>query len=271
MQRPYLARMVQKLTEDWFPAQAEPAPDPIRAAQKGMRAAAPKRFYKEACVEEREGAFHLLLDGRPARTPARNPVAVPTPALGEALAAEWRAQGVEIDPAAMPLTRIVNSAIDGVEPHREALIDDLVRYAGCDLVCYRAGEPERLVVAQVAAWDPILGWARDRLGARFILSQGVMHVVQPEAALAAVRARLSEPLSPFRLAALHVMTTLAGSVLIALAHADGALGLDVAWAAAHVDELFQESLWGKDEEAVRRRAAREAEFRAASLVFALAG
>src|SRR5205085_411871 len=128
------------------------------------------------------------------------------------------------------------------------------------LVCYRAGEPERLVTEQAAAWDPILAWARARLSVQFILSEVVMAVMQPEAAVAAVRARVSEPLSPFRLAALHVMTTLAGSVLIALAHADGALGLDEAWAAAHVDERFQESLWGEDEEASRRRAAREAEF-----------
>ena len=261
--------MPQKLTETWFPSADEPPSDPIRAAQRAMRPALPKRFYREASVEERDGAFYLLLDGRPAKTPARNPLAVPTRALGEALAAEWEGQGSELDPAAMPLTRIANSAIDGVAPRPRAVVDDLVRYAASDLVCYRAGEPERLVAEQTAVWDPILAWARTRLGGQFILSQGVMHVTQPEAAIAAVRARLEEPLSPFRLAALHVMTTLAGSVLIALAHADGALGLDEAWAAAHLDERFQESLWGEDEEATRRRAAREAEFRAASKVYRL--
>lgn len=262
--------MAQYSEHDWFPAAEEPAQNPMKAAQRAMRPALPKRFYKNATVEEREGAFHLLLDGRPARTPARHAVAVPTRALGDALAAEWRGQAEDIDPRAMPLTRIVNSAIDGVAPRHAEVVDDLARYAGSDLICYRAGEPERLVAEQSAAWDPILDWARARLGAQFILSQGVVHVTQPDAALAAIRARLEEPFSPFALAALHVMTTLSGSVLIALAHAAGVLDLDQAWSAAHVDERFQESLWGEDEEAMKRRDAREADFRAASTVHRLA-
>jgi chaperone required for assembly of F1-ATPase len=262
--------MTDDRTRDWFPL-ADDAQNPMKAAQRAMRPPLPKRFYETASVEERDGAHHLLLDGRAARTPARNPLAVPTRALAEVLAAEWQGQGAEIDPAAMPLTRIVNSAIDGVAREREAVIADLAKYAGSDLVCYRAGEPETLVAAQGRAWDPVLAWARGELGARFVLSEGVMHVAQPEAAVAAVRARLETVGSPLRLAALHVMTTITGSVLIALAQAAGVLDAREAFAAAHVDERHQESRWGEDEEALRRRAAREAEFLTAATVYALAG
>jgi chaperone required for assembly of F1-ATPase len=255
-------------TRGWLPAADEPR-NPVKAAQAAMRPTLPKRFYKAAEVEERDGAFQLVLDGRPARTPAKNPVAAPTRALGDALAEEWNRQGAEIDPAAMPLTRIVNSAIDGVAPRPEAVIADIARYARSDLVCYRAGEPDRLVAAQAAAWDPILAWAREALRAQFFLSEGVVYVDQPDAAVDAVRARLDEVASPFALAALHVMTTLTGSVLIALAHAAGRLDIEAAWAAAHVDERYQESLWGEDEEAMLRRAGRESEFRAASRIYAL--
>jgi chaperone required for assembly of F1-ATPase len=260
--------MTSDPTSGWFPEGDEPR-NPMKAAQAAMRPPLPKRFYKQAAVEERDGAFELVVDGRPARTPGKNAVVVPARPLGEALAAEWNAQGATVDPATMPLTRIVNSAIDGVAPRREAVAADIAKYAASDLVCYRAGEPERLVAAQAAAWDPILAWAREALGAQFILSEGVVHVAQPEAAIAAVRAHLDEVASPFRLAALHVMTTLTGSVLIALAHAAGRLDADAAWAAAHVDERYQESLWGEDEEAIHRRAAREAEFRAASSLYSL--
>ena len=124
---------------DWFFSSDEP--DPMRAAQAGMKPSLPKRFYKVAGVEERDGAFHLVLDGRPARTPARHPLALPNRALAEVLAEEWSRQGDEVDPATMPVTRIVNSGIDGVAARRREVIDDLVRYAGSDLVCYRAGEP----------------------------------------------------------------------------------------------------------------------------------
>jgi chaperone required for assembly of F1-ATPase len=254
-------------SRDWFPSDEEP--NPMRAAQAGMKPTLPKRFYKEAGVEERDGLFHLTLDGRTAKTPSKQALAVPSRALAEAMAEEWQGQGGEIDPSTMPVTRIVNSAIDGVAPRKAEVVDDLVRYAGSDLVYYRAGEPERLAKSQDAAWSPVLDWARDAHGARFTLGEGVMHVAQPEEAVAAIRRAVEQVGSPFALAALHVMTTLSGSVLIALAHAARQLDTDQAWAAAHVDELYQESVWGEDYEAMERRRRREADFRAASLVYRL--
>ena len=242
----------------------------MRAAQAGMKPALPKRFYKQAGVEERDGLFLLTLDGRTAKTPTKQVLAVPSRRLAEALAEEWQGQGAEIDPSTMPITRIVNSAIDGVAPRQAEVVDDLVRYAGSDLVYYRASEPERLVQSQEAAWGSVLDWAKDVHGARFTLGEGVMHVAQPIEAVAAIRKAIEGIKSPFALAALHVMTTLSGSVLIALAHAAQQLDVDQAWAAAHVDELFQESVWGQDYEAMERRRRREADFKAASTVYRLA-
>lgn len=242
----------------------------MRAAQSGMKPALPKRFYKEAKVDEREGAFFLVLDGRSARTPARQPLAVPTRVLAEAMAEEWAGQGEVIDPASMPVTRLVNSAIDGVIPRREYVIEDTAKYAGSDLVFYRAAEPARLVELQNGSWNPVLDWARETHGARFALSEGVMHVAQPDEAKAAIRTAIEQIGSPFALAALHVMTTLTGSVLIALAHAAGRISGDEAWDAAHVDERFQESVWGEDHEAMVRRRHRRSDFDAASRVYRLA-
>ncbi|HMO28212.1 ATP12 family protein [Enterovirga sp.] len=231
--------------------------------------AKPKRFYREAKAEAGLDGHVLMLDGRPARTPAKNPLALPTRALGEAVAAEWAAQGETIDPSSMPLTRFANSAIDGVARDMAAVRAELARYAGSDLVMYRADAPEGLVRAQAEAWDPVLDWARESLGARFVLSEGVTFVAQPETSLARVSAALEGETSPFRLAALHVMTTLSGSVLLALMHEAGAISAEAAWRAAHVDEFFQEILWGLDAEAAERRSRREAEFLAASRILAL--
>jgi chaperone required for assembly of F1-ATPase len=261
--------MTDDFARDWFPSGSDR--NPLKAAQEAMRPALTKRFYKDAGVEERDRAFVLLLDGRVASTPARNPIAAPTRALGEAVAEEWRAQGEEIDPAAMPLTRLVNSAIDGVAANMSGVVDDIVAYLGSDLICYRAGEPERLVAEQAAAWDPILACIHADFGARFVLSEGVKFVPQPPTSVAALRARVEAEVSPFKLAALHVMAALTGSALIALAHAARRVTAQEAWAAAHVDEAFQERIWGADEEALRRRARREAEFNAASRLYALSG
>ena len=230
----------------------------------------PKRFFAEARVEPGEGGYRLLLDGRPARTPGRAPLALPSQALGEAVAAEWRSQGARIDPRSMPLTKLANSAIDGVAREIEAVRADIARYAGTDLVLYRAGSPDRLVVEQARAWDPVVAHAADAFGARLHLVEGVMHAAQPTEALGRIEARLAAETSAFRLAALHVLTTLSGSALIALMQAGRAIAPEAAWRAAHVDELFQESLWGADHEALQRRAAREAEYLAASRMLDIA-
>ena len=226
----------------------------------------PRRFYAQATAEAGEGGYLLKLDGRSARTPARAPLALPTPELAEAIAAEWNRQ---VDPATMPLTKLANTVIDGVAIQADGVRDEIVRYAGSDLVFYRAGEPDALVSVQSAAWDPVLAWAREALGARFVLSEGVMFVEQSAAALAQVRSALPGAEKPFRLAALHVLTTLSGSALIALMHAAGSLDVGEAWRIAHVDETYQESRWGADAEALARRAHREAEFRAASTILTL--
>ncbi len=262
--------MSQNHFEGWFGEEPEPV-DPRKAAQRAFQTTLPKRFYTDAAAVPAEGGFALSLDGRPARTPARRPLVLPTRALGEAVAAEWAAQVETIDPSRMPLTRLANSALDGVAESRAAVIDDLVRYAGSDLVCYRAGEPERLVAEQAAAWDPVLAAIRAETGAQFVLSQGVTFVAQPPGTVEAVRAWIEREPSTFRVAALHVMTTLTGSVLVAMACAMGRLSPEEAWRAAHADELYQESVWGQDAQAMARREARRTDFLAAARTYAMAG
>jgi chaperone required for assembly of F1-ATPase len=195
-------------------------------------------------------------------------LALPTRALAEAVAAEWEAQGERIDPATMPLTRLANSTIDGVIARQAEVRAEIVKYAGSDLLCYRAEGPEELIRRQAETWDPVLAWARAALGADFNVSQGVMPAAQPDAATEAV-ARARQPHGPFALAAIHVMTTLMGSALLALAHAHGHLSAEAAWVAAHVDEDWQISQWGEDAEAKARRDRRWAEMQAASRLLEL--
>jgi chaperone required for assembly of F1-ATPase len=235
-----------------------------------------KRFYTKAGTGEHGGGFALLLDGRLAKTPAKAPLVLPTLAAAEAVALEWDAQVEKIDLNDMPLTRIANTAIDGVALAMQAVAAEIVKYAETDLVCYRAEAPESLVRAEAEAWDPILAFAAQLLGARFICAVGITFVEQPAAAIAAVRTGVEAiaetgNAAPFALACLSVMTTLTGSVLIALALTEGAISLDDAWHAAHVDEDFEIRLWGVDEEAVERRAGRFVEMAAAERLWRLTG
>ena len=255
---------MRDIFEDIF--QTEPI-DPTEAARRSLRPRLPRRFYGAASAGETAGGFALLLDGKPARTPAGRPLATPVRALAEAIAAEWNAQGETIDPAKMPLTRLANSVIDGVAVTPDPVAAEVGQYLGSDLLFYRADAPAGLVARQARHWDPILAWARETLGARFILSEGIVHVAQPEASLAAARAAIPE--IPWRLGAVHVVTTLTGSALVALALAAGQLSPEEAWAAAHVDEDWNMEFWGRDELAMERRDFRWTEMAAAARVLAL--
>ncbi len=195
-------------------------------------------------------------------------LALPTRALAEAVGAEWSAQTDVIDPARMPLTRLANAVIDAVVDRPAPVAEEIANYLGSDLLFYRADTPAGLVERQARAWDPVLAWARDQFGARFVLTQGIVYVPQPHEAVTAARAAI--PAEPWRLGALSSITTLTGSALLALALAQDALAAETAWAAAHVDEDWQMSQWGRDELALARRDFREAEFRAAVTVLKLA-
>lgn len=238
--------------------------DPMEAARRHARPALTKRFFKSVAAGEGEGTFPVLIDGRPVRTPARRVLAAPVRALAHEIAAEWDAQQDVVDPAAMPLTRLANSIIDGVSDTRSEVADDIAKYLGSDLVFYRADGPEKLIERQSEHWDPLLDFARETLGARFILAQGVVFAAQPQEALDSARAALPDDV--WRLGAMHAITTVTGSALIALAMLHGALSPEAAWRAAHVDEDWNAETWGRDEAAMERRAYRKRELDAAAAI-----
>lgn len=227
------------------------------------------RFYKDVSTTEEENeGWRILLDERPVKTPMRNDLLVPTHALAEAIADEWRAQDARIDPETMPLTKLANTALDAVAPNATEVAENILSFAGRDLICYRAEGPQTLIERQKALWDPMIDWAEDYYGARLNVTEGVMPIEQPADSLAALRtACLCH--EPFSLTALHVMTSITGSAVLALAHIAGRMSLDESWAAAHVDEDFQTGEWGADEEAAKRFKSRYEELRSASRFYEL--
>ena len=255
---------MRDILNDLESGQALSDPDPMRRAQIQMRTPLPKRFYKDVAVAEGEGGFIVQLDGRAVKTPGKALLVLPTEAAARLIADEFAAQGETLDLASMPVYRLVNTAIDGVANDPQAVVEDILRFSSSDLLCYRADGPETLVARQNEAWDSVLDWARATLGARFVLAEGVIHVDQPRDAITAIGIHLNQRAEPLRLAALHVMTTLTGSALLALAVDFGELDAETAWKAAHVDEDFQAEHWGQDAEALARRANRKRDLMAAA-------
>jgi chaperone required for assembly of F1-ATPase len=238
--------------------------DPHEAVRRTTRGMQRKRFYASAGVIETSEGFTITLDDKPVRAPSGKVLVVPARAIADAVAAEWDAQKEIIDPTSMPLTRLANSVIDGVVDRVDAVTDDVAKYFASDLLFYRAGHPDALVAREAAAWDPVLFWAANTLGAHFILTEGVVHLRQSDQAVAAARAAL--PDNPWEVAALHVVATLTGSALLALALLLGRLDRDQVWAAAHVDEDWNIEQWGEDAEVAAHRATRLIDFRAAAFV-----
>jgi len=222
----------------------------------------PKRFYKETGVSPVDGGFVVTLDGKPTKTPGMKPVVVPVAPLATAMAAEWAAQGEFIDPGTMPLVRLVNSAIESGEERVIALREEVVKYAGNDLLLYRADSPQELVAEQERLWDAALVKIARHFGVGFRPTIGIIHQPQPEATLARLAAVLESD-GLLVMTALVSITSLTGSGLLALAFWHKLLSADEAWEAAHVDEDYNARIWGEDAEAVLRRQKRRREFDAA--------
>ncbi len=213
-----------------------------------------KRFWKEVAVVAEDGGWGIALDGRPVRTPQRAPLAVGSPALAEAIAAEWRDVGATIDPAAMPMTGLANAAIDLAAPDVAAFAAPVAAYAQSDLFCYRDGRDAALQAEQAAAWNPPLAWAERRYGVEFALTQGVLPVDQPEATIATLQDAVFAK-DAWRITALTPLVTIGGSLIAGLALIENAFDADALWEAVSLDDLYQERRWGADSEAQKARAA----------------
>ncbi|MEM9278458.1 MAG: ATP12 family protein [Pseudomonadota bacterium] len=227
----------------------------------------PKRFYKTVSVSQGEDGFSVLLDEKSVKTPGRQNLAMPTDEAAQLVADEWQAIDGDINPLLLPVTRLVNTAVDGVATEMQAVMEDVTRYASSDLLVYRADTPQGLVEKQKEYWDPVLDWMAEDIGALFETGTGIMHVAQPKDAVLKFGARLETHADPFKLACIHTFTSLSGSAILALALAEGHLKAEKAWEAAHVDEDWNISLWGEDYEAAERRKQRWTDFEAAYRLF----
>ena len=227
-----------------------------------------KRFYTAVAAVPEDGAWRITLDGRPVRTPKRAFLSLPTAALAAAVAEEWDAQGDSIAPMTMPMTGLANAAIDHVLPDPKAFAAGLAAYAESDLVCYRADAPADLAARQAEAWDSFVAFARTRYDAALRVTDGIAHIAQDASAVQRLAAAL-QGMDAYRLAAMQPLVTIAGSLVIALALAEGEVDAEAAFAAGHLDELYQAEKWGDDAEATAARAARRAAFDAAARFLSL--
>jgi chaperone required for assembly of F1-ATPase len=223
----------------------------LGSAGEGGCEAAMKRFWREVGVGAAEGGWRVVLDGRPVATPAKRPLMLPSEALARAIACEWQAVVGEVRPEVMRLTRLANAATDQMPERRPAALEVLLGYAGTDLLCYRAGEPEDLVRCQQAAWQPLLDWLEARRGVRLRVVQGVLPEPQPDEAVQEI-ARQLEALPDWPLVALHALATALGSLVLAFALMDGRIDAEAAVAAALHDELYTALRWGTLPEQERR-------------------
>ncbi|MEM1288950.1 MAG: ATP12 family protein [Pseudomonadota bacterium] len=245
--------------------------DPMGAAQKHMRADLPKRFWSTVDLEQTDAGYLIQLDGRSARTPAKRRLLSLHRPVAEAMVAEWSNVKEVLDPAALPVTRLVNVAIDYAESAAEKITDDIVKYASSDLLCYRADQPEGLVRRQAQTWDPYLDWIAKTHNCALKVGAGIMPVEQSDQTLSAVRAAaLKSAIDHEVRAALHLATSLTGSAVLGLSLFEKSFRAEDIWAAAHIDEDWNRELWGFDAEAEAARQAKKRDFDAAALVIAAA-
>lgn len=229
-----------------------------------------KRFWKQASIAPAEGGHAVQLDGKGVKTPAGRKLVLPTRALAEVVAAEWDAQETEVRPHTMPMTQLASTALDRVGPEREAILQQLMGYAGTDLLCYRADFPPDLAERQARQWQPLLDWAREALAAEMTATAGVIAIEQKPAALAALKARL-DAADTWTLTVIQAAAAAAGSLILALALADRRLNAAETYELSQLEETYQIEKWGEDSEATERRANLKRDIEAAGRLLELLG
>ena len=239
--------------------------DPMKRAQELSKRELPRKFYKDVSVKKSDSGYAILLDGKGVKTPARHQLIVCSDQIANVLVEEWKSQSEFIDPATMPVTRMINSTLDGVEKARSAMCKEIGRFVGTDMLFYRASDPKRLVERQKKIWGPVVSWIEGLFEIHVVLIEGIVHQEQDLLFLEKVE-QYANSLSDFRLAGLHVLVTLMGSSVLGLAIAEQFLSADSAWEIAHLDEDWNSELWGSDEDATERRNKRTLEMRAAALL-----
>jgi chaperone required for assembly of F1-ATPase len=227
-----------------------------------------KRFYKDVSLRSEPHGHAILLDGRSIKTPAKAVLLLPTRALADAVATEWTMQGETIEPKSMPFTRHANTVIDRITAQREAVVAEIARYGGSDVICYHASGPADLVAQQLEAWTPLLEWSQQHLAAPLHATAGITAVAQPDTSLAALASAVMAH-TDWQLAALYDAVTISGSLVIGLALSQGRLAVDDAWRAGHIDELFQVERWGEDSLAAAARQDKRAALDVAARLFHL--
>jgi len=237
--------------------------DPMRVASLSAKSQLRKRFYEQATVFSDAKNINIHLDGKSIKTPGGEVLSLPNIHVGELVVEEWNRQEERIDPQTMPVTRLINTSIDGVSKDMQPVKNDIIQFAGSDLLCYRADSPEELIANQQQYWDSLIEWAGSSLGAAFSVQTGIMHVSQSNECIAAFGEHVNPIETPALLTALHSLTAISGSAIIAMAIYKGEIDLAYGWNAAHVDEDWQISQWGEDSDAQAFRAARKLEFEAA--------
>jgi len=231
-----------------------------------------KRFWDLAAVAPAPTGFQVLLDGKPVRLPGGAPLTVRPPALAAAIAAEWNAaggaKGGEMSQEDLPLTRLAGTAQEKLADDPRAMIDGLAKYGETDLLCFRAAE-SRLAAHEAAAWDPLLDWCAQALGAPLQVATGIIAPGQPKESRAALRRAIAAE-DLFGLVALGLLVPAYGSLVLGLAVVRGRLSAAAAFRLSHLEETLQEAFWGEDSQALARRARIAGEVALAERLLALA-
>lgn len=202
------------------------------------------RFYKYVGVEPAMGqaaGWQVTLNDRALKTPARQPLVVPSYPLALAIAAEWEWQDNRIRPFTMPLMSLAATAIDQPKS-RQKVTDTMLQYLDTDAICCRE-EPGKLANLQAKMYNPVLTWANQHFDVRFVVSNSIFGASQHSDTHQAVR-RFLEGLDHWHLATMESLASSCRSVTLALAIMHGQLDVQAAITAARLEETYQMDEWG---------------------------
>ena len=203
-----------------------------------------KRFYKLVSSKKTNDGHVIQLDGKSIKTPLGQDMCAATKSLADAIILEWAGQEEKVKPETMPLTQILTTSLDKIRD-REAITESCMRYLDTDLVCYWTKEPEELAKLQKENWGSWVKWFDSHFEVPLYTTKNIDAIKQDEEAHKRVWNYI-ESLDDSYFTILHIMTSLSGSLVLALAFSEGDISPQELFEASYLEELYRGKLYNED-------------------------
>mgnify|MGYP001206920576 FL=1 len=202
-------------------------------------------------VQGKKGKYLLNINNKSLKTPDGNIIELPSIKLAKILLKDYESSFKSKPLNIVRPIKITNTAIDKIKPNNIFYINEITDNLNNDMICYFANSPVELVDLQNKDWLPLINYMKSSYNIELIYTSKLFSINQKPDSLLKLKNILNE-INIFKLSAIYTLSQITKSIIISLALVNNKISAKKAFENSNLEELYQISKWGKDEEAFDR-------------------